>query len=54
MKRQVKNLDVVHDEGEGKHSQSNERKKYFSFSELLGEEPRKKRVAAGESSREMI
>lgn len=52
----MKVLDLVHYEGEGKHSQSNDRKRYFCFSELFGakgEESQKKRLVAGESSRKM-
>lgn len=47
----MKNVDIVHNEWEGKHSQSNKRKKYFYFTERLGvkgEEPGKKRLVARE------
>lgn len=46
--KQVKDLDIVHNEGEGKHiRQSDERKTYFCFSEFFGtkgEEAKKERL----------
>lgn len=53
--KQVKNLGIAHNEGQGKHCPSDERKKYFCLSELLGtkgQEFRKERlIIAEESSR---